>query len=178
MPGTRLTPSPWWTPWPGTGPGADLLGDLTGRRLVELGCGHGANAAALASEGAEVEAIDISPAAIATARSRWGEVPGVRFVCADASTYLTADSYPCDVLCSIFGALSFASPTLLIDVGDRLRSGGLLAVSARLDHRGRTPSGWERLAALAGFSIERWQILDDPSNPAAAPCLIFTGERQ
>jgi 2-polyprenyl-3-methyl-5-hydroxy-6-metoxy-1,4-benzoquinol methylase len=76
VPGTSLIPAaPWWTPWPDTGPGNDVLGDLTERRLVELGCGTGTNAAAFASHGAHVDAIDVSQNAIGTARSRWGHLP-------------------------------------------------------------------------------------------------------
>ncbi|MGW1201591.1 class I SAM-dependent methyltransferase [Streptomyces cyaneofuscatus] len=60
-------------------------------RALELGCGPGRNAHALASLGFDVDAIDLSPAAIAWAEER-AEVPGAgaRFHCGDAFV-LTAE---------------------------------------------------------------------------------------
>ncbi|WIX84837.1 class I SAM-dependent methyltransferase [Amycolatopsis sp. DG1A-15b] len=58
-------------------------GPLRGGRALELGCGPGRNALRLAAAGYEVDAIDLSPTAIAWARERAGETPGVRFHCAD-----------------------------------------------------------------------------------------------
>lgn len=66
-------------------------GLVTPGRALELGCGPGRNAHALASFGFDVDAIDLSPAAIAWAEER-AEVPGAgaRFHCGDAFV-LTAD---------------------------------------------------------------------------------------
>jgi SAM-dependent methyltransferase len=57
----------------------------TAGRALDLGCGPGRNAILLASRGFQVDAIDLSPTAIAWAgeRARAAEVD-VRFVCADA----------------------------------------------------------------------------------------------
>jgi SAM-dependent methyltransferase len=54
-------------------------------RVLELGCGPGRNALHLARHGYEVEAVDLSPAAVAWARERAArdQVSGVRFRCAD-----------------------------------------------------------------------------------------------
>jgi SAM-dependent methyltransferase len=70
-------------------------------RALDLGCGPGRNASYLAAHGFEVDAVDLSPAAIAWAEERAREagagtagagarVGGVRFHCGDAFT-LTAD---------------------------------------------------------------------------------------
>lgn len=66
-------------------------GLVTPGRALELGCGPGRNAHALASLGFDVDAIDLSPAAIAWAEER-AEVPGAgaRFHCGDAFV-LTSD---------------------------------------------------------------------------------------
>lgn len=66
-------------------------GLVTPGRALELGCGPGRNAHALASHGFDVTAIDLSPAAIAWAEER-AEVPGAgaRFHCGDAFV-LTAE---------------------------------------------------------------------------------------
>jgi SAM-dependent methyltransferase len=47
-----------------------LLGDLRGRRVLDLGCGDGANAVRLASAGATVCAIDLSLGMVAATRDR------------------------------------------------------------------------------------------------------------
>ncbi|WP_439155334.1 magnesium protoporphyrin IX methyltransferase [Yoonia sp.] len=49
---------------------AQLPGDLRGARILDAGCGTGALAVALAQRGAEVVAVDISPALIEIARRR------------------------------------------------------------------------------------------------------------
>ncbi|QLE75564.1 class I SAM-dependent methyltransferase [Streptomyces rectiverticillatus] len=54
-------------------------------RALDLGCGPGRNAIHLASRGFEVDAVDLSPAAIAWAEDRSREAgAGVRFRCGDA----------------------------------------------------------------------------------------------
>src|SRR5690349_16192656 len=57
----------------------ELLGDVRGLSLCDLGCGTGRHAAALARDGADVTALDFSTGMIARARAK----PGwerVRFV--------------------------------------------------------------------------------------------------
>ncbi len=46
----------------------DALGTLSGRRVLDLGCGYGETAAWLALQGAIVDAVDISPAMIEVSR--------------------------------------------------------------------------------------------------------------
>lgn len=50
--------------------------DLSGRRLLDAGCGTGALAVEAARRGADVVAIDLSPKLIELARERLGQVPG------------------------------------------------------------------------------------------------------
>lgn len=47
-----------------------LLGDVSGKRVLDLGCGAGANAVALARAGARTIAVDESPDQVARARAR------------------------------------------------------------------------------------------------------------
>ncbi|MEO1639666.1 MAG: magnesium protoporphyrin IX methyltransferase [Pseudomonadota bacterium] len=49
---------------------AQLPDDLRGKRILDAGCGTGAISVALAERGAEVTAVDISPALIAIAQER------------------------------------------------------------------------------------------------------------
>lgn len=66
-------------------------GLITRGRALDLGCGPGRNALHLAAEGFRVDAVDLSPAAVAWADERAQEVGAdVRFHCGDAFE-LTAD---------------------------------------------------------------------------------------
>jgi 2-polyprenyl-3-methyl-5-hydroxy-6-metoxy-1,4-benzoquinol methylase len=74
-----------------------VMGDLRGKRILDVGCGDGYNAVMFAKMGAIVAGIDVSPKAIERARRR-AEVNGVsercRFVTAPLETAdLPADSF-------------------------------------------------------------------------------------
>lgn len=70
-------------PWDSGTPSVELLKILDEQRIVpgsaiEIGCGTGTNAVALAQRGFRVTAIDVSPTAIARARARAAqEAPGL-----------------------------------------------------------------------------------------------------
>jgi ubiquinone/menaquinone biosynthesis C-methylase UbiE len=49
----------------------ELLGDLTGRTVVDAGCGSGRAVAELAERGARAVGVDLDPDMIAVARERW-----------------------------------------------------------------------------------------------------------
>ncbi|MGW3986461.1 class I SAM-dependent methyltransferase [Streptomyces sp. NPDC004830] len=74
----------------------------TGRgRALDLGCGPGRNALYLAGQGFEVDAVDLSPQALAWARERAREAgaDGVRFHCGDAfALAATALTGPYDLI--------------------------------------------------------------------------------
>ncbi|MEV2201972.1 class I SAM-dependent methyltransferase [Streptomyces fradiae] len=69
-------------------------------RALDLGCGAGRNALFLASRGFEVDAVDLSPAAIAWAEDRAHQTGAdVRFLCGDAFAFAaTALSGPYDLV--------------------------------------------------------------------------------
>lgn len=66
-----------------------ILGDVSGRKVLDVGCGAGVNAVMLARKGARVTGVDVAPEAVRLARRRAG-VNGVgertRFVCAPVET--------------------------------------------------------------------------------------------
>jgi ubiquinone/menaquinone biosynthesis C-methylase UbiE len=67
--------------------------DLTGRKVVEVGCGTGRNTAWLAEHAAEIVALDFSDEMLARARDRVND-PRVRFVQHDArAKWPLADSW-------------------------------------------------------------------------------------
>jgi SAM-dependent methyltransferase len=77
-----------------------VLGDLHGRRVLDVGCGEGPNSALLALLGAKVTGIDLSAGALDVARAR-ASLEGVAkqctFVCSPMETAPIADG-TCDVV--------------------------------------------------------------------------------
>lgn len=180
-------PRPWWTPWPNTGPSHEVLGSVAGRNLVELGCGHGSNAAAFAAQGAYVTAIDGDPEVCREALRRWGSLPRLRVVCSSAVEYLALNTEPVDVVVSIFGAASYTTAERLLPVvASRLQPRGTLAVAARMPPRdphreplgwvpfSRTPHQWRVMLDQHGFVLGGLQRMDHPDDSEAPGALIFT----
>lgn len=70
----------------------DLVGDFSGLRVLDAGCGEGKNAAFLAGRGASVDAFDVSDHAIGHARALWVEHPSIKWQVADARQLPIADN--------------------------------------------------------------------------------------
>jgi SAM-dependent methyltransferase len=105
---------------------ARLLGDVRGRRVLELGCGAAAGARWLAGQGAEATGLDLSAGmlqhAAAAARRSGVRVPLVQ---ADALALPFRDA-TFDVVCTAFGAIPFVadSGAVMREVARVLRPGG------------------------------------------------------
>ena len=105
-----------------------VLGDVAGLDVLELGCGAAQWAIALASRGARVTGLDQSSEQLRHAREA-AEAAGVevRLVEASAETVPLGDG-SFDVVFCDHGAIGWADPLVLIPEAARLlRSGGLLA---------------------------------------------------
>jgi SAM-dependent methyltransferase len=105
----------------------DVLGDVAGKDVVELGCGTAYFSAWLAKKGAHPVGVDVTPAQLATAR-RMMEKTGIEFplVEADAAeTGLPDASF--DIALSEYGASIWVDPYRWIPEAARLlRPGGRL----------------------------------------------------
>ncbi|WP_089006095.1 class I SAM-dependent methyltransferase [Micromonospora viridifaciens] len=105
---------------------ARLLGEVAGRRILELGCGAAAAARWLATQGARPVALDLSAGMLrhaAQAAARTGvRVPLVQ---ADALALPFADA-AFDTVCTAFGAIPFVadSAAVMREVFRVLRPGG------------------------------------------------------
>ncbi|MFD0116937.1 NUDIX domain-containing protein [Streptomyces sp. NPDC058320] len=98
-----------WTPWDRVGPGVEVLGDISGRRVLDIGSGAGHHAVHLAqAHGAHVTGIELSPTQHQRAISTHSEVPHVEFVQGDVVDHLRAVE-PYDAAYAI-GSLAFADP--------------------------------------------------------------------
>lgn len=86
----------------------DMSAPRQGQRAVDVGCGCGDTALALARQGAAVWGIDISEPMLALARSRSGDVPNVAFSRVDAATASFTPDH--ELMISRFGVMFFADP--------------------------------------------------------------------
>src|SRR5262245_43744792 len=65
------------------------------RTVLEIGCGTGRLARALAAQGVSVTAIDLSPEMIRVARERTGSNPRLTFLCADVMESSFETTFDC-----------------------------------------------------------------------------------
>ncbi len=105
---------------------ARLLGDVAGRRVLEVGCGSAPCARWLATQGAQVVAFDLSAGmlrhGVEAARRTGISVPLVQ---ADAAALPFRDA-AFDLACSAFGAIPFVADAgaVMAEVARVLRPGG------------------------------------------------------
>jgi SAM-dependent methyltransferase len=116
-----------WGVWATPESELEVLGDLDGLDIVELGCGTAYFSAWLARRGARVVGVDPTPAQLETAR-RMQQETGLEFPLVEA----TGENVPLpdasfDIVHSEYGASIWADPYLWIPEAARLlRSGGRL----------------------------------------------------
>lgn len=130
-----------WAPWEGVGPGAEVLGDMTGRRVLDIGSGAYHHAVHLVqAHGARVTGIELSPTQHERAASSHADVDGVEFTQGDVAEYL-AGVEPFDAAYAI-GTLGFIDPhRALPALRDGLRPGAPLVLSLlHTDLHGHGPS--------------------------------------
>jgi tellurite methyltransferase len=148
---------------------SEWVGDIAGQRVLDAGCGEGKNAIYLAQRQAAVDAFDLSPFAIARARTHWGEAgKGVFWRVADArEEAFAAESY--DIVIA-YGLLHcFKSPEEVVCAIRRFqeatRPGGLHLICAFNDrfqdlsaHPGFTPLLQSHAWYLSLYKA--WKIID------------------
>lgn len=114
------------------------LGDLSGRQVIDLGCGIGDQARDLSARGARVLGLDTHPDAIAHARSR--HLPRARFVCDRIENLGSHVREAVDGIWSSFVAAYFPEfGTFLAALGGALKPGGWLALTELDDLFGHDP---------------------------------------
>ncbi|MEU3299799.1 bifunctional class I SAM-dependent methyltransferase/NUDIX hydrolase [Streptomyces sp. NPDC006678] len=184
-----------WAPWDGVGPGAEILGDVTDRRVLDIGSGAGHHAVHLAqNHRAHVTGIEASPTQHQRAASAHADAPGVEFVQGDVVEYL-ATVEPFDAAYAT-GTLAFIDPhRALPALRDGLRPKAPLILSllhTDLHDRGPSttvepreqmillkdesplptqmwilaPQLWEDLLTEHGFRVEAIDLLHHPDENA------------
>ncbi|MEV5528144.1 class I SAM-dependent methyltransferase [Streptomyces prunicolor] len=134
-----------------SGPGPEVLGDLSGLVVGDLGAGGARHAAHLAvhHRPAQVVAVDASPAQYEMALDLFGHLaPRLRIVPSDAVSHLRATAGTYDVLYSVFGALDFTDPRELLPVAAAaLKPGGRLVFSTLAHYLSGAPAQPDVVAA-------------------------------
>lgn len=195
-----------WGFWQ-NGPGAEVLGDLSGKRVLDLGSGVGKYAAHLVREhGAVVHAVEASPTQHERAFARYGTLPGLNLIHADAVEYLH-QTEPYDVIYSIHGVGYIDPHRLLPALTAALSPGGLLTFSVlhtNSDGRGPSPTVaarpealplaggdplavhmwllsetlWEDLLVDNGFLVDEIDAIDAPEDGNRASVRLFQAHRR
>ncbi|MGW7262315.1 NUDIX domain-containing protein [Streptomyces sp. NPDC054842] len=195
-----------WGFWP-TGPGAEVLGDLTGLRVLDLCSGLGKHAAHLVRQhGATVDAVEASASQHARARARYGDLPGLTLIHADAVDHLHR-AEPYDVIYSINGFGYIDPHRLLPALRPALRPGGRLTFSVlhtnSRDHGPSssvtpraeilpltdgqdqsvemwvlTPKLWEDLCVDNGLLIDGIDALDAPEDDDPVSVRLYRAHRR
>ena len=108
----------------------DVLGLRAGHRVLDVGCGPGRHAHALARRGVVVHGVDISPRFVDLARA--GAAAGATFEVADARGLSFDGEFDAAIsLCQGgFGLLGDDDPAVLAGMARAVRPGGRLAVTA------------------------------------------------
>ncbi|MGQ0840665.1 class I SAM-dependent methyltransferase [Actinokineospora sp.] len=150
-----------WTQYPDHGPDESVLGDLSGARVLELGSGTGSNLAHVATLGARCVGVDLAPSRAVVAADTWGHVADLEFVTADAVDYLATTTTSFDVIYSVFGAVWFTDPAVLLPlVRNRMTAGGVFAF-AQVPFSGE-PAAGDRAIAKWNHPTSQWaQVLTD-----------------
>lgn len=118
---------------------ARLLGEVAGRRVLEVGCGSAPCSRWLRREGADVVALDLSGGMLARAAER-GRATGIAVPLLQADVgALPLATAGVDLVCSAFGGLPFVADVdgALAEVARVLRPGGRFVAS--VNHPFRWP---------------------------------------
>src|SRR5689334_19146184 len=111
----------------------EMLGDVSGKRVLDLGCGEGGYARELKRRGAHVIGVDGSETLVRIARERAAaEKLDIQFICANANALETIADNDYDVVVAAMSLMDVEDCTGAVrEVRRVLRDGGSLVMSIR-----------------------------------------------
>jgi SAM-dependent methyltransferase len=125
------------------------------RRLLEVGCGAGRLARALAARGIEVTGIDASPEMIALARRRSAGAARLHFVCGDLMTHpLEPGSF--DAVLAVATLHHLPAQQALERIEPLLRPGGVLVIHDLRSFSGLGDRLWSGIGAMLRGEAWGW----------------------
>jgi SAM-dependent methyltransferase len=137
-----------------------LLGDVQGRRVLDLGCGPGLYAEELVARGADVTGVDASPEMVSLARQRLGAEADVRLHDLEDPMSWAADaSYDVAVMALVIHHLADRG-LALTEIHRVLKPGGVLVVSTTHPTADwlRTGGGYFDRVDLVETWQDDWQV--------------------
>ncbi|MHB9864518.1 class I SAM-dependent methyltransferase [Streptomyces sp. YIM S03343] len=144
----------YWTWGQDSGPGPEVLGELDGACVGDLGAGSARHAAhvTIRHQPARVIAVDSSPAQTEMATGLFGHLaPRLAIVHSDVVAHLHAMDGTYDALYSVFGAVDFTDPReLLPAAATALRPGGRLVFSTLAHYLSGSPAQPDVIAGRVG----------------------------
>lgn len=148
---------------------AARLGDVSGKRVLDIGCGAGITCQLLLQHGAEVTGVDVSTPMLAVARARTGG--RAILVHADAAEWQADATF--DLAVSQFGVMFFADPdAAFANIASAIRFGGRLLFVC---WRAVRENGWVTvpMAAIRDLLPE----MPPPVPHAPGPFALADGDR-
>ncbi|MFI5314643.1 MAG: class I SAM-dependent methyltransferase [Myxococcota bacterium] len=149
-----------------------LAGRVAARRVLDVGCGTGALARQLAADGAEVIAIDVSPAAVHAANhdaKESGETPRPEFAVADLLAPTSLPAGPFEIVTCVLALHDSADPERALRAAAKLlhpRGRLVLAIAHPwLRDGGALPRPFASLPALIGALRAAGLRLVDAAEP-------------
>jgi len=123
-----------------------LLGEVKGKRILDLGCGEGGYSRILASKGAIVTAIDASPRLIEIAKSKGKKKnPSITYLVKDAASLDGISDGSFDVILAAMSLMDVEDyNNSVAEVWHVLRKGGILLMSILHPCFASRKSKWER----------------------------------
>jgi SAM-dependent methyltransferase len=146
------------------------LGDLSGRRVLDVGCGPGRYAVALAERGAEVVGVDISPTMLSLARGHareHGVDKACRFVRTAFDAYEPDGPFDVALMLGVLEYVPDPRPSL-VRLRDLTTEKVILSVPP--------PLRWQTIVRRARHAVRRGPPSFHPHSPAAiTACLEDAG---
>ena len=133
---------------------AELLADVRGGRVLDLGCGDGSISRPLLASGNQLTLVDFSARMLESARAAFPSAAPVQFIQADVLDYVATEPYDAVICVGVLAHVRSVMQTMK-RVSAALRPGGLCVLQTT-DHA--SPLGWLLNHYYGWRSRERYEL--------------------